>query len=64
MKVNRATQKYAQLKADLVARHTSLRRWALENGVPVGTVYLSARGLRNGPRARQIRKLINEQNSL
>lgn len=60
MKVNRATRKYARLKADLVARHTSLRRWALDNGVPVGSVYLSVRGLRNGPRARQIRTLIKQ----
>ena len=60
MNHNGATRKYRETMASLIRRGTTLRRWALSESVPVGTVYLSVKGHRNGPRAVAIRERLEK----
>ena len=55
MKPDRATTQYAATRAKLTRVHTSLRKWAMENGFPISTTYAAASGQRHGARARAIR---------
>jgi hypothetical protein len=51
---------YFQLRCDLLERGFSVRAWALKYSLPVGSVYNSIRNRRNGVKARQIRKKLND----
>ena len=48
--------KYHATKARLVRNGISLRRWALDRGYSVGSVYKAARGHRLGPKSLKIRE--------
>jgi len=47
---------YHSIRSALLRRGTNLRRWAILNGYPVGSVYLAAKGLRHGVQAHAIRR--------
>ena len=49
-------KQYRLTKARLVREGISLRKWALANGYPVGSVYKAVRGTRHGPRSQRIRE--------
>jgi hypothetical protein len=48
--------KYRNLRARLISRGITLRRWAISHGVPVGSVYAAAIGTRSGAKAVRIRR--------
>lgn len=48
--------KYNKIRSRLIAKGYSLAGWARENGHPVTTVHLAARGLRNGIKAVAVRR--------
>jgi hypothetical protein len=47
---------YGKLRRRLLQRGTNLRQWALERGLPVGSVYNCVKGERNGAKAIRIRR--------
>ena len=53
-----AKQKYTDLRAELLRRQLSLRSWAIEQKLPIGSVYHAVKGSRMGPKALQIRKAL------
>ena len=53
-----ANRMYADLRADLLRKHCSLRSWAIEHKFPVGSVYHAAKGSRLGPKSLEIRKAL------
>ncbi len=50
-----ASKIYGNLRRRLLLRGTNLRQWALERGLPVGSVYNCVKGDRNGVEAIRIR---------
>ncbi len=52
----RVNTKYHGMRAELIARGSSLAAWARRNKYPLMTVYGAARGERSGKKAKQIRK--------
>lgn len=56
-KVNR---NYQDLRSSLIKRGTNLRRFALQKGYPVATVYDAARGLRHGIVSMEILRQLEE----
>ena len=53
-----ANRKYADLRAKLLLKHCSLRSWAIEHKLPLGSVYHAAKGSRLGPKSLQIREAL------
>lgn len=51
---------YQRLRARLIERGTNLRRFAIENGYPLMTVYSAARGDRRGIRSMQVRQQLKD----
>jgi len=51
----KANRKYTDLRAKLLRKQFSLRSWAIEQKLPVGSVYHAAKGSRLGPKALKIR---------
>jgi hypothetical protein len=60
----KASIKYNHLRSRLVRRGYTLRSWAMDRGLPVGSVYSAVKRLRNGVRAthiqQQLEKFLNE----
>ncbi len=52
----KANRKYTDLRAKLLRKQFSLRSWAIEHKLPLGSVYHAARGSRLGPKAMKIRE--------
>ena len=53
-----ANTKYTDLLAKLLRKHCSLRSWALDHNLPLGSVYHAAKGSRLGPKSLQIRQAL------
>jgi hypothetical protein len=53
-----ANRKYTDLRAKLLRKQCSLRSWAIEHNLPVGSVYHAAKGSRLGPKSLKIRKAL------
>jgi hypothetical protein len=51
-----ARNSYQQTRIRLIRRGTTLRRWALDNHLPLGTVYNAVKCTRNGVTATRIRQ--------
>jgi len=51
----KSNKKYMDLRAKLLRKQFSLRSWAIERKLPVGSVYHAAKGSRLGPKALKIR---------
>lgn len=56
----KARTKYPNLRARLIERGTTLRRFAMENGLPVRSVYSAARGDRAGVKSVYILKKLED----
>jgi hypothetical protein len=54
----KANRKYTDLRAKLLRKQFSLRSWAIEHKLPLGSVYHAARGSRLGPKAMKIREAL------
>ena len=54
----KANRKYTDLRARLLRKQFSLRYWAIEHKLPLGSVYHAARGSRLGPKAMKIREAL------
>ncbi|AKJ63334.1 phage-associated protein, BcepMu gp16 family [Kiritimatiella glycovorans] len=54
----------AAVKAFFVSRGGSLRQWALARGYSPSTVFMALRGERDGPRSRDVRRLLLEEMGL
>ena len=53
-----ANTKYTDLRAKLLRKHCSLRSWALDQNLPLGSVYHAAKGSRLGPKSLEIRQAL------